>query len=336
MRLLLTASLSCLALAAPAAAHPPAVPRALAPLARIPLTGPFAEDTKDPGFVDDGRPVAGARWIAFGDLRRFFLKAFDVRGGRLAFRPGERAIAIRGLPARLDSPWAPQVWVDGGTAWLAFAAGAMPPNEGPRWATYRLRLASAPVARLSRELRGRGAVTFDDRGRFGPDPGEAVIDPHFYRGPDGRATLSYTVVRHGIADLRWHEEFVRAVPVDPHDPRRALGPEVAAYDGRARTSDDGVAEAQDVAWLGGRPWTFVSVRAGDKDQLILVGPGDPGRGRLDRARMVPFLRPAGAGFAARAVGSSGVATIGGRSYLVCQGLDARGQFGLGWCPVGVR
>lgn len=307
---------------------------------RLGLTTPFP---KDPSFVDDGRPRGGARWIAFGDLRAFWLKAFDVdgAGGPLVFHAGELKLEIDGLPAGIDSPWAPQVAVLGGRAVLLYCAGEMPAPEPPRWRTFRLRVADLPLAAFEAALREGRSPRFVDRGPIHADvapfgPGDAdfgVIDPQLFVNDRGRAYLTYTVVREGRPGQRPHEEFVRFRRVDPADPARALGPDAALVDGRAGGDADGVAEAQEIATVDGRTYAFVSIRAGDQDQRLVAAEVGRDLGTLSLDAFKPFRYGGGEPWMAKAVGSAGVATIGGATYMVHQGLGADRRFTLGWTTV---
>ena len=320
--------------------RPPVKPGLLGAPIRLGHDTPFP---KDPGFVDDGRPRGGARWIAFGDLRGFWLKAFDVasEGAPLAFRPGELKLEIAGLPPELDSPWAPQVVVQGDRAVLLYCAGAMPAPQPPRWASFRLRRADLPLAELEAALAAGRSPRFVDRGPIhadvrpygAADDDFGMIDPHLFVNDRGRAYLSYTVVRAGVEGVRTHEERVRYRRVDPRDPGRALGPDAALVDGLAGTEADGVAEAQEVVAIGGRPYLFVSIRPGDADQRLMVAEVPRDLGPLGLDQLHPFRYPGAEPWMARAVGSSGAATIGRTTYLVHQGLGADGRFSLGWTTV---
>ena len=121
--------------------------------------------------------------------------------------------------------------------------------------------------------------------------------------------------------------------VDPADPARGLGPDTPLVDGRAGGEADGVAEAQDVATIGGRTFAFVSIRAGDHDQRLVAAEVGRDLATLDLDAFKPFRYPGGEPWMAKAVGSSGVATIGGTTYMVHQGLGADGRFTLGWTTV---
>jgi hypothetical protein len=315
---------------------PPAVRagRLGGPIALTTLQTPFV---KDPSFVDGGKPIEGTRYIAFGDLRALYVKAFDVdlRGGPLAFRARETRLTIAGLPPELDSPWAPQIVARGDRLDLYFCAGAMPPPDGPHWATFRLRRASTTRAAFAASMAAGQPPTFQDEGailddsRPFPDGDYGVIDPALYVNPHGKAFMTYTVVRYGKAG-RAHEEFVRFRRVDPADPARALGPEQALFDGKTGTEDDGVAEAQDVVTLHGHPYVFISSRPGDLDQRLLVAPIGEDLGRVDRPAVKEFMYPGAEPWKARAVGSSSATEIDGTAYMLYQGLDADHRFTLGW------
>jgi hypothetical protein len=257
------------------------------------------------------------------------------------FRPGEVPLEIEGLPAGIDSPWAPQVVVVGDRAVLLYCAGAMPAPKPPRWPTFKLRLAELPLAAFEAALREGRAPRFADRGPiledlrpFGPDDLDfGVIDPHLFVNDRGRAYLTYTLVRAGKAGVRGHEEFVRFRRVDPRDPGKALGPDTPLVDGKQGTEADGVAEAQDVVTIGGRAYVFVSLRPGDVDQRLLVAEAPRDLATLKLEALHPFRYPGGEPWMAKAVGSSGAATIGGTTYLVHQGLGADRRFTLGWTTV---
>lgn len=324
---------------------------------RLALATPFA---KDPAFVDDGRPRGGARWITFGDLRGFWLKSFDVdaQGGAsrpsvasgaflrpgdrpLVFRPNELKLEIAGVPPELDSPWAPDLRVVGDRAVLLYCAGAMQAPHPPQWRTFRLRLAEMPLAAFEAALREGRSPRFADRGvimddlaPFGPgDTDFGVIDPQLFVNDRGRAYLTYTVVRDGRPGVRTHEEFVRFRRVEPGDPGRALGPDTPLLDGRSGTETDGVAEAQDIAMIGGHTYAFVSIRTGDADQRLVVAEVPRDLGTLKLEDIQPFRYPGAEPWMAKAVGSSGAATIGGTTYLVHQGLGVDHRFTLGWTTV---
>ena len=289
---------------------------------------------KDPSFVNGGQPVAGQRLIAFSDLRRFYLKAFDVQGQQLAFQDGSLPIGIRGLDPALDSVWAPQLRAVGSQLELLYCAGAMPPPNGPLWGSFRLHRATIASADFAAALGGHHAPQFQDRGPILADPSlgpnDAMIDPCLFVNRRGKAYMTYTVVKAGVPGQRNHEEFVRYRRVDPADVSRALGPETALYDGRAGTEDDGVAEAQDVVTLNDQAYAFVSSRPGDGDQRILVAPVSDDLGTPKRESFHPFLYPGAEAWKARAVGSSSAAVIGKTAFMIYQGLDAQQRFTLGW------
>jgi hypothetical protein len=323
-------------------AAPAAVPRLASPSGRIPVTALRSPYVKDPAFVDDGRPVAGHRYVAFGDLFAFYLKRFALAPTRgpgtpaLSFDAKHVPITIAGFPAAMDAAWAPDLRVVGDKVVLLYCAGRM--VKDLEWPTFRLRMAEAPLARFSDQYQAGAAVAFRDVGPVAADarpfgPGDAdygVIDPRWFVGPKGESHLLYTVVRHGVPGKRYHEEAIWSRPVDPRDPRRATGPDRLVYQGRANTPDDGVAEAQDVVAVGDRTYVFVSSRAGDRDQRLLVGPAQPGMGLLPEGALEPLMDPGGEPWKSNAVGSSGAAVIEGHLYMVHQGMDRAGRFSLGW------
>lgn len=325
------ASLAAGAIAAKAAA--PALKAG--PLAgRIQLDSTDSPDIKDPSFVNFGEPVAGTRYVAFGDLRSFYMKAFDVLpGGALAFRKGELKLAIRGLPKEDDGLWAPQLRVAGDRLELYYCAGRMPPNADISWPSFRLHRAVLPLAAFQ-----QGSTTFteqgvilDDIAPFGAnDQDFAVIDPGLYVNAAGHAYMSYVVVRTGVPNVRGWDEAVHVRRVDPADPAHALGPNQLVYDGKPGSSDDGVAEAPDYFDLDGRTYAFISSRPGDIDQRVLVAAVGPELEPIERSTARAFLFPGPDAWKAKAVGSTGAAAINGTGYMVYQGLDAKGRFTLGW------
>ncbi|MDB5101285.1 MAG: Arabinan endo,5-alpha-L-arabinosidase [Cyanobacteria bacterium RYN_339] len=299
------------------------------------LNTPFI---KDPSFVDGARPIEGTRYIAFGDLRGLYIKAFDVdlKGGPLAFRDRETKLTVNGVAAGLDALWAPQLVSRGDRLDLYFSAGAMPPPSGPRWETFRIHRAGIRRADFAAALAAGRSPAFQDEGvilddaRPFPDGDYGVIDPALFVNAHGRAYMTYTVVRAASAAHGSHEEFVRSRRVDPADPVRPLGPEQAIFDGKAGTEDDGVAEAQDVVTLGGHAFVFLSSRPGDVDQRLLVAPIGDDLGRVERPAVKEFMYGGAEPWKARAIGSSSAAEIDGKAYMVYQGLDAAQRFTLGW------
>lgn len=299
------------------------------------LSTPFL---KDPSFVDDGRVVGERRYIAFGDLRTLYVKPFTVEAGSLRFLPGELPLRLEGLPSNLDSPWAPHLLSRGDRMWLLYCVGEMPPPEGPRWGTFRLRFASMPLAAFKRLAAAGSPLPFQDHGvilddltPYGPNDRDfGVIDPHLYLSPQGRAFMTYAVVRGGIPGARAHEEFVRYREVSPSDPARALGPDMPMYDGRWPSEDDGVAEAQDVVTLKGQTYAFISSRPGDIDQKILIAPVPANLGPIARSTVRPFLSPGSESWRAKAVGSSGIAVVDGTPFMVYQALGQDRRFSLAW------
>lgn len=303
------------------------------------LDTPFV---KDPSFVDDGRLLGDRRYIAFGDLRTLYVKPFQLDDGArartLRFLNGEVPLRLQGLPANLDSPWAPHLVVMGDRMLLLYCAGEMPPPEPPRWGTFRLRLASMSKADFIRQARAGEPLSFRDQGTlltdlapFGPaDEDFGVIDPQLFVNPRGRAYMTYTVVRGGIPGKRAHEEFVRYRQVSAIDPARALGPDRPMYDGRWPSEDDGVAEAQEVVTLSGRTFAIVSSRPGDIDQRLMVAPVPAELGRIAPGTLQPLMLPGAEPWRASAVGSSGTAVIEGTPFMLYQGLSAGRRFTLGW------
>ncbi|MDB5096670.1 MAG: hypothetical protein JWM80_1091, partial [Cyanobacteria bacterium RYN_339] len=236
-----------------------------------------------------------------------------------------QAIKVEGLPPNFDGLWAPTAYMQDGKLVLLYCAGNQ--TKDIMWPTFRLRRA---VATTPGVFRDQGAI-FPDLAPYGPgDQDFGVIDPVRWVAPSGKAYLSYTVVRYGVANKRYHEEAVHAREVDVHDPSRALGPDRVVYAGLPKTSDDGVAEASDVVTLGKRAYVFVSSRAGDKDQRVLVAPAPPDLGPLPAGALKPLLDPGGADWKAAAVGSTSAAAINGKAYMVFQGMDRAERFTLGW------
>lgn len=303
------------------------------------LNTPFL---KDPSFVDGARPVGKSRYIAFGDLRRFYVKAFDVGATGLAFRPGETPLALSGSAADLDAPWAPQLRVNGPVLELYYCAGKMPAPEPPRWNTFRLHRAVLPVAAFTAAIATGATPTFQDDGPiltdlapFGAgDLDFGVIDPCLFVNRAGRAYMIYTIVRPGIAGKRAFKEQVRFRRVDPANPTRPLGPDQPMYDGLPGSEDDGVAEAPDVVTLGSQAYAFLSSRPGDIDQRLLVARIGDDLGPLDRDQLKEFMYPGAEPWKARAVGSSSAAMVDGNAYMLYQGLDANQHFTLGWTSLG--
>lgn len=299
------------------------------------LDTPFV---KDPSFVDDGRSVGDRRYIAFGDLRTLYVKPFEVFGQGLRFSQGEVPIRLLGLPTRMDSPWAPHLVAVGDRMLLLYCAGEMPPPEPPRWRTFRLRLASMPLAAFAQDALAGKPLDFQDHGEiltdlapFGAgDRDFGVIDPHRFVNAAGRTYLTYTVVRGGIPGQRAHEEFVHYREVSQTDPARALGPDMPMYAGRWPSEDDGVAEAQEVVTLEGQPYLILSSRPGDIDQRLLIAPVPQALGALSKGTLRPLMLPGKESWRAKAVGSSGTAVIEGRAFMVYQGLGADQRFTLGW------
>jgi hypothetical protein len=246
-------------------------------------------------------------------------------------------LAITGLAPDVNNFWAPQVVRHKDMLWLFYAAGAEH-GDTTRWTAYRLHFATARVADFEREAAAGGPIHFADQGAiltdsapFGPDDQDfGVIDPALYRSPNGKTYMTYTVVRYGVPNKRYHEEFVRSREVDPADPSRALGPDRPLYDGRARTFDDGVAEAQDLVTLDHQPFVFISVRPTDKDQRLYMAPVSPDLAPLKAGSLKPFLAPGPAAGWRHSVGSSATAVIEGTPYQVFQGTDSAERFSLSW------
>lgn len=318
---------------APAPAPAAAPPKTEGRIALDTATGQYI---KDPSFANDGAPIGDRRYIAFGNLREFYLKGFSAEGGELKFASGETPIRIEGLDPALDGLWAPQVKVQGDRVLLLYTAGKMPPG-GLDWPSFRMRVASMPLAEFKQQAESGQPVTFRDQGQlftdqttFGGDPNFAMIDPQLWTNPQGKAFVSYTVVKHGIPGVRPHESFVRYREVDPNDPSRAVGPDLPMLDGWSKGPHQGVAEAQDVVTIDGRPHVFISSRAGDIDQRVMMAPIGNDLGRLDDGALKPVLEPGGADWKSNAVGSTSAAVIDGQPYLLYQGMGADKHFNLGW------
>lgn len=305
----------------------------------IALQGLDTPFVKDPSFVDDGRMVGDRRYIAFGDLRTLYVKPFELApDGGLRFLAGEIPLRVQGVAAGIDSPWAPHLLVVGDRMLMLYCAGEMPPPEPPRWRTFRLRLASMALSDFERAVRAGQSPVFQDEGAILADlapfgAGDAdfgVIDPQLFVNALGRAYVTYTVVRGGIPGARAHEEFVRYRQVSPSDPAKALGPDRPMYDGRWPSEDDGVAEAQEVVTLKGQAYAIISSRPGDIDQRLLIAPVPPDLGVIPKSALKPLMLPGQEPWRAKAVGSSGTAVIGGRAYMLFQGLSEQQRFSLGW------
>ncbi|MNS79768.1 hypothetical protein D3C72_1134300 [compost metagenome] len=313
-------------------------PRAAGPGAAIALQNVKSGWVKDPTFVADGRKIGGQRYMAFGDLRNFHLKAFDVRGKGLEFKNGEVPIKIAGIPDKLDGRWAPQITVQGDRVIMLYCAGEMHPGEGINWPSFRMRTASVPLDEFAKAAKGGKPVTFKDHGvlfpdqtNFGGDSDFAMIDPHLHNTPDGKAFMTYTVVKAGIPGKRSHEEFIRIREVDPKNPAKAIGPDTPLVDGWAGAPHHGVAEAQELVTIGGKQFLFISSRAGDIDQKVLVAPYKPGdKVPLPPSAFKPVMNPGGEGWKANAVGSTSTAVIEGKPYMLHQGLNSDKRFTLGW------
>lgn len=328
---------------APAPVAAPAKPtEPIKPGGRVP-THLNTKYIKDPSFANDGKPIGGKRYAVFGDLRTLYVKGLDLtagpdgKAGNLNFHGNETPIKIDGLPKGVDSVWAPQITVQGDKVVLLYSGGTMN-QSGLHWDTFRLRMATVPLADFIAQTQSgqpihfkeHGAL-FDDQKTFGGDDRNfGMIDPHLFTNQEGRSYLTYTVVKPGVPGRRPHEEFVRYREVDPKNPARAIGPDLPMYDGKAGTADDGVAEAQDVVTLKGKTYAFISSRAGDKDQKILMAEVSPNLGRIAPHQLKPFLTPGGDGWQGKAVGSSSVVEMDGQAYMLYQGLDADQRFTLGW------
>ena len=320
-----------------------ATPRAGNQGGRIDL-GVKSRWVKDPSFANFGQPIGQSRYMAFGDLRQFYLKGFSVEGAKgLQFKGGEIPLNVKGLPPGLDGLWAPQVVVEGDKVRLYYSAGKMPPGAGIDWPSFRLRMAEVPLDDFIRQAKSGKGIDFKDKGAlfqdqrtFGGDPSFAMIDPHLYVNPKGEAFMTYTVVKEGIPGKRAHEEFVRYRQVDPKDPTRAIGPDMPMLDGWAGGRHDGVAEAQDVVTLNGKAYAFISSRAGDKDQRVYAASIDPKLGRLQEQALKPAIGPGGANWRSNAVGSTSAAVIDGKPYMLYQGLNAQGAFSLGWTDLAMQ
>lgn len=335
-----TAPLPAPAPAPPAPKPAPAPAKPGASSGRIDVASTQSKYIKDPAFANDGAPIAGQRYIVFGDLGRFYLKGFDVAPTAegqpgLRFGKKELAIDVNGRPPGVDGLWAPEVVVRGDRVLLLYAGGKM--GGGIDWPSFRLRMAEVSVADFEAAAKAGKPIPFQDKGAlfqdqttFGGDARFGMIDPAFHVAADGTAHVTYTVVKHGIPGVRSHEEFVRSRRVDPDHPERAIGPDTPMVDGWAGGRHDGVAEAQDVVTHDGKTIAFISSRAGDKDQKVYAAAVEPGLGRIPEAALKPVLEPGGTDWKAKAVGSTGAASIDGRLFLVHQGLGADGRFTLGF------
>lgn len=314
---------------------------------QIPLQSVQSPWIKDPSFVNGGQLVGGKRYIAFGDLRHFYLKGFEIapagNGAQgLKFDPGEIPISVSGLPAGTDGMWAPQIVVRGNEVDLFYTAGRMPPGQLLDWPSFRLHMASMSLSQFEAEAGSGKPVTFADRGSMfadqttfgGQDANFAMIDPDYYVNPQGQAFMTYTVVQPGEPGVRPWQEFVRSRQVSPQDPMQALGPDRPLVDGWAGGPHDGVAEAQTVVNYGGKTLLLVSSHAGDKDQRVLAAtvPSDLS-GRVPDSAFKPILLPGGAPWESNAVGSTDAMQLDGRLVLLYQGLSADHQFSLGFQTV---
>lgn len=292
---------------------------------------------KDPSIANDGKPIGGQRYIAFGDLRTFYLKGFSVGAKGLDFSKQELKVDIQGLDGKLDGRWAPQVVVQGDTVLLLYCAGKM--SGGIDWPTYRLHAAKMSLADFEKQAKKGGPVTFKESGTlfkdqttFADNAQFAMIDPQFSTSADGRAWMTYTVVQQGIPGVRPHQEFVRIREVDPKDPTRPVGPDRALVDGWTGGFHKGVAEAQEIVRFGDKTYLMVSSRAGDIDQRILateIPTGGPPQA-IQPDAFKPVLEAGGPSWRGSAVGSTGTAVIDGQAYMVYQGMDKNHQFSLGW------
>jgi hypothetical protein len=324
------------------AGPPPGLPRATGPGAAIALQNVQSGWVKDPAFANDGKPIGGQRYLAFGDLRNFYLKGFDAGANGLNFKGGERPIKIDGLPGHLDGLWAPEITVKGDQVLLTYCAGEMHPDQPINWPSFRLRTASMPLAEFEKQAQAGGAFHFRDHGAlfgdqvtFGGEDGDfGMIDPQLFNSPDGKAYMTYTVVKAGIPGKRPHEEFVRIREVDPNDPSKPVGPDLPLVDGKAGGPHDGVAEAQELVTIQGKSFLIISSRAGDKDQRILAAPFTPGQPvPLPPEAFKPVLDPGGPAWKSHAVGSTSTAVIDGKPYMLHQGMNADKRFTLGWTPL---
>lgn len=310
-------------------------PRATGKAEAIGLQNVHSGWVKDPSFANNGQPIAGQRYMAFGDLRHFYLKGFDAGPKGLSFKKGELPIKINGLDPAKSGLWAPQVVVQGDQVRLFYCAGKM--DGGIDWASYRIHTATMPLAAFEQQAKKGGPLNFqeagtlfDDQKTFGGENRNfGMIDPHFHVDAKGHATMTYTVVT-PAANGHPHQEFVRSRTVDAANPRHATGPDTALVDGWAGGPHDGVAEAQEVVDLGGKPYLFVSSRAGDKDQKVLVAPYEPGKGPVPPEKFKPVLNPGGDGWRSNAVGSTSTAVIDGKPYMIFQGMNSDHRFTLGW------
>jgi hypothetical protein len=264
------------------------------------------------------------------------LKGFDAKGDGLAFHKGQIPIHVKGLPAKDDGLWAPQVKVVGNKVVLLYCAGEM--HNGINWPSFRMHMATMPLAEFERQAKSGKGVTFQDQGVLfkdqqtfgGGDRDFAMIDPQLSSTPDGRSWMTYTVVKAGIPGKRAHEEFVRVREVDPKDPSKPLGPDKPLVDGWTGGPHAGVAEAQDVVTIQGKPFLFVSSRAGDIDQKVYVTPFEPHGGPVPFEKLKPVMNPGADPWRSNAVGSTSAAVIDGKPYMVFQGMDANHRFTLGY------
>lgn len=309
---------------------------------RIRLDSVSSPFVKDPGFANDGAPIGKDRYVAFGDLHHFYLKAFDVvpgsaqKPGALKFKSGEIPIDVQGLPGATNGLWAPNIVVKGEQVLLYYTAGSMPPEKGIDWPSFRLHMASIPLKEFVQQAESGKPVQFKDQGTlfddqqtFGDSRDFAMIDPSYYVNPRGEAFLAYTVVKPSEGIRPW-EEFVRYRRLSTDDPMKATGPDSPLVDGWAGGEHDGVAEAPDLVTIHGQAYAILSSRAGDKDQRLLYAPINPELGKLADDHLYPLLSPGESTWQSNAVGSSGTAVINGTPYMIYQGMSADHTFNLGW------
>jgi hypothetical protein len=316
-------------------------PRPGATSGQIALNDAKGQYIKDPSFANNGEPIGDKRYVAFGDLREFYLKGFELGKAPdgspgLSFDKGELPIKIEGLAPGLDGLWAPQVVVTGDTVRLFYAAGKM--GSGIDWPSLRIHEATVSVADFKAAaekgqtipFKEQGTI-FDDQQTFGGNDRDfAMIDPHFYRSPNGKAYMTYTVVKAGIPGKRNHEEFVRSREVDPNNPGQPVGPDKPLLDGWSKSRHDGVAEASDVVTYNGQPYLMVSSRPGDKDQRVLMAPIGADLSPVSDGAWREVLAPGAAPWQSNAVGSTGSAVLDGKWFAIYQGMDANHQFSLGF------
>lgn len=300
---------------------------------------------KDPSFVNQGQPIGDQRYIVFGNMAHFYLKAFDAsppakgQPGALTFANGETPLSIQGLPGGLNAIWAPQIVEQGNRILLFYTAGRWVKGKGNDITSFRLHMATVSRADFIQAIRSGRPVPFHDQGSlFGDQRGLmgdqrfGMIDPCFYTAPDGEAYLAYTIVTPGVP---WGE-FSRIRRVSPDDPMTALGPDTAVVDGWTLSKNRGVAEAPDVATIDGQPYYFVSSRGCNDHQRLMYAPITEKPGLVANRDLEPLLARSGTGWQSQEVGSSSAAVIDGTPYLLYQGQNSEGAYHLGWCDLQVK